>query len=372
MKTIIKWKSTSKDSFEIEPIILKENNKYTYEFYPLIVNNQNDNTKPLKWKIIVKRKDWNGEFFPGVKRMKKYDCWELRFDTDMIDKLIHSSHYFKSIYEKYWIQFWEKEFIVVDWKIKQIIEVIEDIEDKWKTEILIKLLEKLDKLEDLSLEDLDKIKKIKNLVDISELQFLIAEIKDGIDKKYSEKYWHNLFLKYKSILSQIFYHPVEFVGDELITDFWNRISNGKWEKKVDFWYDSTISPILVEIKTSNTPLITNPKRWDKNEWTAFAYSVSYELSSAINQLLVYMQKFKINVSNDKNLNNNYNFERDLKWLLIIGNSSLLTEQKLTEFNLFRAQFKDIEIVTYDELLSRIISYYNFILNPNLDDINQWK
>lgn len=187
-------------------------------------------------------------------------------------------------------------------------------------------------------------------------------------KKYKEEYWHDLFLRYKHILSQIFYHPVKFIDKETIVEFWDRKRNGEWEKKIDFWYDSTVSPILVEIKTSITPLITSPKRWNKNKWTEFAYSVSSELSSAINQLLVYMEKFKIEVSNDRNFND-YNFERNLRGLLIIGDKRLLNDQQLKEFNLFRSQFKDIEIVTYDELLSRITSYYKFILNPSLDDIN---
>jgi len=137
----------------------------------------------------------------------------------------------------------------------------------------------------------------------------------------------------------------------------------KGGKLVDFLYKNKITSYvnLVEIKTPKTKLIGS-------EYRNGIYGISSELSSSIIQLLSYkdeMQKdyytlFAKSESKFELINP--------KCILICGNitDSLKNNCQKSSFELFRKNLKDVEIIAYDELFSKIDIFLNIFSGE--DDI----
>jgi len=92
------------------------------------------------------------------------------------------------------------------------------------------------------------------------------------------------------------------------------------------------------------------------------YSISNELSGAINQILNYKEElqkqfYELAKNNEK--------EFDVfnpKSIIIIGSLELekLENGKLKSFELFRHSNKDVDIVTYDELFNKIETFLSLL------------
>ena len=110
---------------------------------------------------------------------------------------------------------------------------------------------------------------------------------------------------------------------------------------------------IIEIKKPTTKLIEDKYRNN-------VYSPSNELSSAIVQLRKqkdsllksYYEK-KTNSEKQGIIFDAY----DPKSYLIIGNSCLLKENEIESFELFRNSLKDIEIITFNEIIEKLNLIY---------------
>ena len=115
---------------------------------------------------------------------------------------------------------------------------------------------------------------------------------------------------------------------------------------------------MIEIKTPETKLLGREYR--------NVYTISSELSGAINQLLSYKDEIQKNY---------YTVLRDEtsqlinpKCILIIGklNDLNMNERGKNSFEIFRRDLKDIEIVTYDELFGKIELFLNLFFKKDND------
>ena len=115
---------------------------------------------------------------------------------------------------------------------------------------------------------------------------------------------------------------------------------------------------IIEIKKPTTKLMEGKYR---NE----VYSPSIELSSAIVQL----RKQKDTLLKEY-YEKKYNSEKqgvkfdayDPKTYLIIGNSANLLENEIDSFELYRNGLKDIEIITFNEIIDKLNLIYNSLTN----------
>lgn len=164
----------------------------------------------------------------------------------------------------------------------------------------------------------------------------------------SEEFWQReVFTKYSWILSQLVSKPLmlhedkAYLGGKTIGD-----SSGK---VVDYVYKNKLTDniVLVEIKTPTSKLIM------KSEYRADVYAVDKELSGAISQCLVYkdvlQKEYYSLVRNSKNPFEVFN----PKIMLIIGKLEDLNCEQIRSFELYRRELKDVEIITYDEILERL-------------------
>jgi hypothetical protein len=112
-------------------------------------------------------------------------------------------------------------------------------------------------------------------------------------------------------------------------------------------FESSHNSVMVEIKTPKTKLLGRKYRQN--------YPVSSELAGSITQVLDYREKL---ISDFDNITREteHNIERiNPRCALIIGNGEeeLNSQEKRRSFELFRSSYRDIEIITYDELFKKV-------------------
>lgn len=110
---------------------------------------------------------------------------------------------------------------------------------------------------------------------------------------------------------------------------------------------------IIEIKKPTTKLIEDKYRNN-------VYSPSNDLSSAIVQLRKQKDSLLKSYYEKKTNSEKQGITFDAynpKSYLIIGNSDLLKENEIESFELFRNSLKDIEIITFNEIIEKLNLIY---------------
>lgn len=187
---------------------------------------------------------------------------------------------------------------------------------------------------------------INNLLDkglrAERYQYIIEKFKDMINKKVSEKKWQEfLYENYRYIFPEYVLIAKEY---ELLT-----IDEDK--KYVDFLLENQSSSLLLEVKLPSQQIMSESK--DRNNYYFMA-----GMNKAMFQVQRYFMTYKHRLfasGTDKNT----------KAMLLVGwkvESKNETDKINNDFELARSMYKDIQIVTYSELLERIENTYHMIKN----------
>jgi hypothetical protein len=218
---------------------------------------------------------------------------------------------------------------------------------------------KFDSFEKISKNDIDAISKVFKGIPPSKILTTshFIQTKEQIDKIYfediiakfelllkvqadNESDWQKFFEKNSWVLNHLFpyqiilYESQALVGGKTIKNEGGRI--------VDFLFNNGFNDnyALLEIKTHNKEIIK------KTIYRApDVYAITDELSGGINQCLDQKDIFLRD-------NGQKHQALDPKCILIIGQKSKLTKSQSKCFELFRANQKNIDIVTFDELLEK--------------------
>lgn len=193
----------------------------------------------------------------------------------------------------------------------------------------------------------------------------VAEFRESIDTKPSdEPYWQNFFEENVWMLQMAFSYPVIFLsGDVYVGGKKAKGRQGTGGVATDYLMknESSRSFAIVEIKTPDTELVGALYRGRKEEDGANeVYSMSPKLSGSIvqtqTQICVARTQFpavlKETFSGDLNATHPHG-------ILLIGRYDALSEEKQNSFNHFRFGYKDITVITFDELLAMVSTIINY-------------
>lgn len=198
------------------------------------------------------------------------------------------------------------------------------------------------------------LSKTKEIVDIRYIQETLKNYKELMalktDGENLERQWQ-IFLKDNSwIFSSIFAQPVilfkreAYVGGKTIDN-----QNGKFN---DFLIKNSLSNNVsfLELKTHKTKLLEgSPYRGED------VFSATKELTGCIVQVLNQRDNFQKEFYSTK-VKSKSNFETfNSRCVVLIGSTSDLDENQKYSFELFRSNCRDVEILTFDELQSKIES-----------------
>jgi len=200
----------------------------------------------------------------------------------------------------------------------------------------------------------DSLKKTKQIIDNKYIKATITEFKKLLvaksDTPTLEKKWQT-FLKTNSwIFSSIFAQPVILYGDEAYVG--GKTVDNKNGKFNDFLIQNKLSNNVsfLEIKTHLTKTLEN-SAYRGND----VFSVTKELSGCIAQVLNQRDNFQKEFDSLKRKSEKDFESFNSKCVVLVGTIDSLTDKQKYSFELFRSNSRDVEIITFDELLLKIES-----------------
>lgn len=193
----------------------------------------------------------------------------------------------------------------------------------------------------------EKLAKLQSDIEFVTLDALIERYDEMLGKKLVEERWQEFFNENPFILNMAFGYPVVKVKDQASVG--GRKLSGEGEKITDFLVKNSLTnnTAIFEIKTPQTEVL------NKRPFRDGVYTPSADLAGSINQTLDQKYQFQKQVAAIKDNTRLYDIESyAVHCCLIIGHTPD-GEDKKKSFELFRRNSKDVEIVTFDELLEKL-------------------
>jgi len=200
----------------------------------------------------------------------------------------------------------------------------------------------------------EALAKLQDEIELVTLEVLIKKYEEKLKKTTVESEWQVFFDSNKFILTMAFGYPIVEILGQASVGGGQLIGGGS--KFADFISrnSQTNNAAIFEIKTPGTPLL------NKIPFRGKVYSATKEFTGAIIQILD--QKYQLG----KHLPILKSNDRDLvletyavHCCLIIGSTPKgLDEQK--SFELFRRNSREVEIITFDELLEKLKQLHTFL------------
>ena len=206
----------------------------------------------------------------------------------------------------------------------------------------------------ISIAQPEKLVKLHNDIEIVTLERLIESYEEMLEKKLNEARWQLLFNENPFILNLAFGYPIIKVRDQASVG--GRKLSGSGDKIADFLLKNSITnnTALFEIKTPQTKILNNTAYRDG------VFTPSPDLSGSINQVLDQKYQFQKDISRLKEATRIYDIESySIHCCLIIGQTPKEVDQQKS-FELFRRNSKDVEIITFDELLLKLKQLRDFL------------
>jgi hypothetical protein len=360
----VKTISTSLDSAYGEDIILRQTETTRLVFKPEIVRNPNDEEACVRGTFVFQKKgklgSWEDQKRSDLRSLTASEGIKLELKAQEVLTLVKSLQIYYAVYDQHSIVSGQKEFTVLDLEedasALQVFldneEHIREILDRDGGKALPTILKTIahvdvsqSTLEYLSALNPDELNNVTSLLDMTKLCKALNVWNENADNG-DEAFWQKFFSENPWVISQIFTSPVVIMEDQAYVGGKGVEDTGG--KMVDFIYRNSLTDniVLVEIKTPNTKLIDVKYRQG-------VYAVSRELSGAVNQVLTYKDSIQkeFHVLSSKSGTRFCSFNP--RCALVVGDTKSLDDKdKKASFELFRAELKDVDIITFDELFAK--------------------
>ena len=200
----------------------------------------------------------------------------------------------------------------------------------------------------------EKLAKLCGDIELVTLEALIKRYEEMLGEKLGEGRWQDFFNENPFILTMAFGYPVIKVWDQASVG--GRKLSGDGEKITDFLVKNSLTNniAIFEIKTPQTPIL------NKTPFRDGIFTPSADLSGSINQALDQKYQFQKQIAQIKDNTRLYDVESyAVHCCLVIGKTPDGDDQKKS-LELFRRNSKDVEIVTFDELLEKLTQLSVFL------------
>lgn len=201
--------------------------------------------------------------------------------------------------------------------------------------------------ESIAEEQPEKLAKLRGDIELVTLEALIKRYEEMLGERLVEGSWQDFFNENPFILNMAFGYPVIKVRDQASVG--GRKLSGDGEKITDFLVKNSLTnnTAIFEIKTPQTSIL------NKTPFRDSVFTPSAHLSGSINQALDQKYQFQKQIAQIKDNTRLYDIESyAVHCCLIIGRTPDGDDRKKS-FELFRRNSKDVEIVTFDELLEKL-------------------
>ena len=198
----------------------------------------------------------------------------------------------------------------------------------------------------------DTLLSAKSNLDKQYIEDVISVYKNLMKQRHEtdalEKKWQQFLEKHNWVFSYVFSFPIMLAQKEAYVGGKN-ISN-KNGKVTDFLVKNSLTNnvAFLEIKTHKTDLIGTKKAYRGDD----VFPMSKDLTGGVTQVLNQRDNFQKEFYAHKVKSKQDLETANSRCLVLMGTVTDLGEGELKSFELFRGNSKDVEIIGFDELLSR--------------------
>ena len=364
--------SRSAMTADATPVVLSSTERFRFRFMPMLVDNLNNPEQSVRGKLFLERKPKNEKYFPtdSVAPCEKVTRGSAK-NGDWVEIELHSEETYnlfmglKKLYDlsgcMNGIPFGSARFAQIDSSFSSFLEVIQNdpsaarmIGEPQNFELIKTLLQLItqtssheslkNSLSSLANENLQALTTSASLEGLKRVEALMRE---NLDNGKEEFWQQKVFNENQWVLAQIFSCPCTIYAQKAFVG--GKSLDNKGGNVCDFIYRNkmTQNVALIEIKTPCTEIVGKPYRE--------TYSMSLDMSGAVNQVLNYRDELQKNFST---------LTRDLeeadtvrafspKCVVVIGKISTLNAKQQKAFELYRNSFNNLTIITFDELHQKI-------------------
>ena len=200
----------------------------------------------------------------------------------------------------------------------------------------------------------ETLAKLRGDIELVTLEKLIQQYETMLGQKLAEDRWQAFFNENPFILNMAFGYPVIKVRDQASVG--GRKLTGGGEKITDFLVKNSLTnnTAVFEIKTPHTRVL------NKTPFRDGVFTPSSDLSGSMNQALDQKYQFQKQIAQIKDNTRLYDIETyAVHCCLVVGRTPDGDDRKKS-FELFRRNSKDVEIVTFDELLEKLKQLRTFL------------
>lgn len=200
--------------------------------------------------------------------------------------------------------------------------------------------------------------KLKNDIELVSLERLISSYEELMSKKTREEPWQQLFNQNPFILSLTFGYPAIKISDQASVG--GKKLSGDGDKITDYLIKNGVTNnlALIEIKKPSSNLL------NKTPYRGEVYCASTELTGSVTQVLDQSYQLQQNIAAIKNNNRIYDIETyAVHCILVIGTMPTDYDKKKS-FEIYRRNSKNVQIITYDELLLKLKQLHDFLTDKN--------
>ena len=206
----------------------------------------------------------------------------------------------------------------------------------------------------------ERLMRLQNDLELANLESFIDRFHGMLEEGHGESVWQEFFDANPLILSLAFGYPVIKIGQQASVG--GRKLFGRGEKITDFLMKNkmTNNAALVEIKTPGAKLV-------KREFRGGVFSPSSVLAESIVQALDQRYQFQRDIFGIKGRNGIHDIETyAVQCCLVIGMIPEGEDEKKS-FELFRENSKEVQVLTFDELLEKLVQLRDLLVSSEDDD-----
>lgn len=183
-------------------------------------------------------------------------------------------------------------------------------------------------------------------IEVVGLDRLIASFEAHMQRNSIESAWQRLLELNPFLLSMLFGQPIVVLRPSASVG--GQTLDGGGTKIVDFLAANplTHNAALVEIKRPKTPLLGS-------EYRGGVHPPSRELMGSVTQVLDQRLKLLTNIAQTRYNSKINDLDVSAVECVVLAGRTPPTEAAITSFELIRSQFKDVRVITFDELLERL-------------------
>lgn len=210
----------------------------------------------------------------------------------------------------------------------------------------------------------EELMSLKSQIELVTLDQLIAKFEAMLGKSLREESWQSFFRANPFILSLAFPHPVFVVQDQAYVG--GKGVEGCGAKIADFLMSQqyTGNLAIVEIKRPDTKLVLETAYRGDN-----VYGPNSDLSGAITQVLDQRYRlctqFATLTLESKKLRDHTPTAVNC---IVIAGTTPPDEKKRQSFDLFRNATKDVDVVTFDDLLEKLKQIQRLFSSPAISPV----